>query len=278
MKNQTEILFDNVIAIAERAGKAIMNIYSKSDHGTTYKDNKSPLTLADMASHQIILEALKNTDPDVPVLSEESENIQYKERRSWKSYWLVDPLDGTKEFIKRNGEFTVNIALIDDYKTVALGVVHAPALGITYYAAKGKGAFKKVYTNGESKSEIYVSGYQKGRLKIVASRSHRNECLNRFLQKIGDADFVPMGSSLKLCLIAEGKAHLYPRLGPTMEWDTAAAQCIVESAGGEVTDLNKQPLHYNKQDLLNPYFIVSGKPPFPWWQYTENLLLEGEIK
>ena len=182
----------------------------------------------------------------------------------------MDPLDGTREFINQNGEFTVNVALIDCEKTV-LGVVYAPVFRTIYYASAGKGAFKKNYTDDEKPSEIHVSDYHNGKLKIVASRSHSKNKLESFKRNIGDAEFISMGSSLKLCLVAEGKAHLYPRLGPTMEWDTAAAQCIVESAGGTVTDLRKQTLNYNKPNLLNPFFMVSGKPPFPWWEHIENI-------
>ncbi|MEE9164766.1 MAG: 3'(2'),5'-bisphosphate nucleotidase CysQ [Nitrospinota bacterium] len=270
MENQQEALLGTAIIISEEAGKAVMDIYSRGDIETTYKTGDSPLTLADMASHNIIFEQLKKKTPDIPVLSEESENVPYNVRKSWKTFWLVDPLDGTKEFINQNGEFTVNVALIDCGKTV-LGVVHAPVLRTIYYASAGKGAFKKTYTDDERPSEIHVSDYHNGRLKIVASRSHSNNMLESFKRNVGDAEFTSMGSSLKLCLVAEGKAHLYPRLGPTMEWDTAAAQCIVESAGGTVTDLCKQTLNYNKPNLLNPFFMVSGKPPFPWWEYIDNI-------
>lgn len=277
MKNMNEALLLKTVAIAEKAGKAILDIYSRGTTKIRYKNGGSPLTLADMASHNIILEQLKNNTPDIPVLSEESGNVPYNVRKSWKTYWLVDPLDGTKEFIKRNGEFTVNIALIDSCRPV-LGVVHAPDLRTSYYANKGKGAFKKIYTNREIKSEIHTADFNNKSLKIVTSRSHGSKMLKRFQSKLGDADYICMGSSLKLCLVAEGKAHLYPRLGPTMEWDTAAAQCIVESAGGTVTDLNKQALHYNKEDLVNPFFIVSGAPSYPWWNYTNNIIDEGEKK
>lgn len=270
MEKQSGALLPKIVTLAEKAGKAIMGIYSREDLGTTYKDEGSPLTLADMASHQIILKELKEITPGYPVLSEESESIPYDVRKSWNTYWLIDPLDGTKEFIKRNGEFTVNIALIDSGNAV-LGVVHAPALGITYFAAKESGAFKQVDEDCEKKFVIHVSDYHAGRLQVVASRSHGDKTLDSFLQKIGDADLVSMGSSLKLCLVAEGKAHLYPRLAPTMEWDTAAAHCIVESAGGTVTDLHKEALSYNKPDLLNPFFIVSGAPPFPWWEHIDNI-------
>lgn len=270
MENQQESLLGTIIAISEEAGKAIMDIYSRSDIETTFKNDGSPLTLADMASHNIILEQLKKKTPDIPVLSEESENVPYNVRKSWKTFWLVDPLDGTKEFVKRNGEFTVNIALIDCGKTV-LGVVHAPVPRTTYYASAEKGAFKKVCTDDEKPAEIHVSDYHEKRLIIMASKSHGSDMLESFKKNVGDAEFTSMGSSLKLCLVAEGKAHLYPRLGPTMEWDTAAAQCVVESAGGTVTDLSKQTLKYNKPNLLNPFFMVSGNPPFPWWKYIDNI-------
>lgn len=270
MKNQNEALLQTAIAISEVAGKAVIDIYSSGDIEITYKNGNSPLTHADMASHNIILEQLKKNTPDIPVLSEESENVPYNVRKSWKTFWLVDPLDGTKEFLKRNGEFTVNIALIDCGKAV-LGVVYAPVLRTTYYASAGKGAFKKVYKDGERMSEIHVSDYHDKRLIIVASRSHSSNMLESFKKNIGDADFTSMGSSLKLCLVAEGRAHLYPRLAPTMEWDTAAAQCIVESAGGTVTDLHRQPLNYNKPNLLNPFFMVAGNPSFPWWEYIDNI-------
>jgi len=265
-------LLSNVIAVSEKAGKAIMDIYSQHDSGITYKNDNSPLTLADMAAHKLILDQLKMITPQIPALSEESKNISYDERKTWKTFWLVDPLDGTKEFIKGNGEFTVNIALIDR-GAVILGVVHAPALEITYFAAKGKGAFKKVNNGGMKTFDIHVLDYQSQseKLKIVCSRSHGSEMLERLLKNIGNADYVSMGSSLKLCLIAEGKAHLYPRLGPTMEWDTAAAQCIVESAGGAITDLNKNALRYNKPNLLNPYFMAYGAPSFPWWRFMNNI-------
>tara|TARA_B100000315_G_scaffold33171_1_gene27842 strand:- start:10778 stop:11593 length:816 start_codon:yes stop_codon:yes gene_type:complete len=270
MENQQEALLGTAITISEEAGKAIMDIYSRADVETTYKNGGSPLTLADMASHNIILEQLKKKTPDIPVLSEESENIPYHTRKSWKTFWLVDPLDGTKEFLNKNGEFTVNVALIECGKTV-LGVVHAPVLRTSYYGSAGKGAFKKICADDEKPSKIHVSEYHTGRLKIVASRSHSNKMLESFKRNVGDVEFTSMGSSLKLCLVAEGKAHLYPRLGPTMEWDTAAAQCIVESAGGTVTDLCKQTLNYNKPNLLNPFFMVSGTPPFPWWEYIDNI-------
>jgi 3'(2'), 5'-bisphosphate nucleotidase len=243
-----------IIEIAEDAGHAVMEVYSGSDFNTTYKEDRSPLTLADTASNTLITERLKALNPGLPVLSEESVALPYEERRQWKAYWLVDPLDGTKEFIKRNGEFTVNIALIED-NTPVLGVVCAPSLGTTYYASSGAGAFRK--EKDKERVKISVRQSQEGGLKIVSSRSHGSEALTRFLSKIGPAEQIGMGSSLKLCLVADGTAHLYPRFGPTMEWDTAAAQCIVEEAGGLVTDTTGKRLAYNKEDLHNSDFIVA---------------------
>ncbi len=242
-----------IVEIAERAGEAVMEVYPRDDFGTAYKDDHSPLTLADTASHKVILEALRKFTPELPVLSEEAKAVTYEERKSWKAYWLVDPLDGTKEFIKKNGEFTVNIALIEDGIPV-LGVVNAPALGHTYYAARGEGAFRK--EDGREPGKIKVSHPAGGMPKVVGSRSHGGEALNQFLRRIGPYELISMGSSLKFCLVAEGSAHLYPRLGPTMEWDTAAAQCIVEEAGGVVTDLDGNRLTYNKESLLNSEFVV----------------------
>jgi 3'(2'), 5'-bisphosphate nucleotidase len=255
-----ELLMPQVVALARNAGDAVMEIYSQEDFGTTYKENDSPLTRADMAAHRLILDQLQVLTPSFPTLSEESKAAPYESRQNWGTFWLIDPLDGTKEFIKRNGEFTVNIALIENGEPV-LGVVYAPALDITYWAAKGLGAFKR--TKDNVTEQIRVSDYREGTLKIVASRSHAGESLTQLLERISNYECVSMGSSLKLCLVAEGTAHLYPRLGPTMEWDVAAAQCVVTEAGGTVTDLAGHSLEYNKPNLLNPHFIVCGSPAYP---------------
>lgn len=248
------------ILLARQAGEAVMAVYGRSEIEVKSKEDDSPLTEADLASHRIIVAGLGKIVPEFPVLSEESAEIPYEERRSWKSYWLVDPLDGTKEFVGRTGEFTVNIALIEDGFPV-LGVVYAPAIGRLYHAEKGCGAFLET---DEKTTRIGVSGYSAGKVRVVASRSHRGEKLDAFLEKLGDFESVSMGSSLKFCLVAEGSADLYPRLGPTMEWDTAAAQCVVEESGGSVADIEGNRLKYNKPDLHNPEFMVSGNPPFPW--------------
>ena len=261
-------LLPEVVKVAEKAGEAILDIYAKGDYETKYKEDNSPLTRADMESHNIILDAMKGLDPALEVLSEESKEVSYEYRKSWNRYWLVDPLDGTKEFIKRSGEFTVNIALIENGRSI-LGVVYAPAIDRLYYAAKGLGAFKK-----EKKGKPYAvkaSGEFNGKLKIVASRFHATKELELFLNQVDDYEKINMGSSLKLCLVADGSAHLYPRLGHTMEWDTAAANCIVTEAGGNVTDLLGNPLRYNKPDLLNPNFIVYGNHQFPFRTFLNSL-------
>lgn len=247
---------DAIIALTEKAGLAIMALYTESDLNVTLKEDVSPVTRADLAAHRLILDGLQELTPTWPVLSEESEAIPYLERREWKTYWLVDPLDGTKEFIKRNGEFTVNIALITDGEP-CLGVVHAPALGRTYSAVRGKGAFRQE-TNKERPSRIAVRRERNQKLKVVISRSHPGKEAEAFLRNLGAYDTVEIGSSLKFCLVADGSADLYPRFGPTREWDTAAGHCVLLSAGGEVTDLHGQPLRYNKLNLLNPPFIAKG--------------------
>lgn len=259
-------LAKEALSVALKAGEEILKVYEGGDLKTSYKEDSSPLTAADEASDRVISEGLKRIAPDIPILSEETKAEPYVVRRNWKRLWIVDPLDGTKEFIKRNGEFTVNIALVEDNKPV-LGVVHAPALGVSYYGAVSEGAFR-IDKDGET--VIRVSDYGQGRLRIVGSRSHAGKELEEFVKNIGDADFVSMGSSLKFCLVAEGKAHLYPRFGPTMEWDTAAAHAVVKAAGGSVTDLEGRELAYNKEDLLNPFFMVTGAPSFPWQRYLKK--------
>lgn len=245
-----------VVSLAEKAGQAIMALYNREELGVTLKEDISPVTLADLAAHRVILEGLRELTPHLPILSEESDAIPYSDRRNWNRYWLVDPLDGTKEYIKRNGEFTVNIALIVDCKPL-LGVVHAPALGRTYSAVQGQGAFRQT-SIGETPCHIAVRRNPEKQLKVVVSRSHPGKEGEAFLHTLGAYETVKIGSSLKFCLVAEGSADLYPRFGPTREWDTAAGHCILASAGGEVTDLDGQPLRYNKPNLLNPSFIAKA--------------------
>lgn len=255
-QSSTESLpqINDVIHIGRMAGDAIMKIYNSSDLGITQKTDNSPLTQADLAAHQVIVKGLAELSPRYPILSEEAAGIAYEERRSWLRYWLVDPLDGTKEFIKRNGEFTVNIALIENGKPI-LGVVYAPVLDVCYYAVQGMGAF--VRRASSSPQSIRVKTTQMNEvIKVVASRSHSDERTQGLLDGLGSYGSISMGSSLKLCLVAEGSAHFYPRLGPTMEWDTAAAHAVVNAAGGIVCERSGKTLHYNKANLLNPEFFV----------------------
>jgi len=253
-----------VRALAKQAGEKILEIYN-TDFSVKEKEDDSPLTAADMASHKAIVAGLEALTPDVPVLSEEAAKIPFAERSGWHTYWLIDPLDGTKEFIKRNGEFTVNIALVRDGVPV-LGVVHVPVSGVTYAACQGGGAVKAVPGQGEQ--PIRVRQLPDGPVAVVGSRSHRGDSLNSFLDKLGEHEIVSMGSSLKICLVAEGAADVYPRLGPTSEWDTAAAHCVVEQAGGSLTDLEMKPLRYNTKDsLLNPFFLVFGDDSRDWSAY-----------
>ena len=259
-------LVGEVIDLATAAGRAIMKVYEGgADFEVEKKADDSPLTLADKRANEVIVKGLEGLTPDIPILSEESKQVGYDVRKGWGKFWLVDPLDGTKEFIKRNGEFTVNIALISGDSPV-FGVVHGPAVGVTYWGlvveGPGEGAYKKG-GDGEAVG-IKAGGYEGGPVKVVASRSHAGSALDGFLEKVGSHERVSMGSSLKLCLVADGTAHIYPRLGPTMEWDTGAAHAVVLAAGGLVTDLEGRQLRYNKEDLLNPFFIVTGSPAYPW--------------
>ncbi|MBH0058119.1 3'(2'),5'-bisphosphate nucleotidase CysQ [Pseudoalteromonas sp. SWXJZ94C] len=252
--NQTELLEETLI-LARKAGQAIMGIYEK-DFNVEYKADESPVTDADLAAHKIIIAGLHQLTPDIPVLSEESADISWDVRQTWKSYWLVDPIDGTKEFIKKNGEFTVNIALIENGIPI-LAVVDAPALGVSYIAAEAIGAFKD---KGDERIELKVTTKpNKGLIRVVGSRSHPSPDLAEFVKRFDDVEMVSKGSSLKLCLVAEGSADIYPRLGPTCEWDTGAGHAIAEIAGAKVTQLDGSPLIYNtKDEYLNPYFVVSA--------------------
>ena len=259
-------LLQSAIDAAISGGAEILEVYSQN-FDVAFKEDKSPLTLADRRAHEAICNTLKATG--LPILSEEGKNIPYESRKDWKKFWLVDPLDGTKEFVKRNGEFTVNVALIINGKAV-LGVILVPVTGLLYFASRSAGAFKividgnknsnhdKMIANAESlPSQTIVKT-----LTIVGSRSHMSPETVNFIQNLRTTEpgieFISIGSSLKMCLIAEGKAHIYPRFGPTMEWDTAAGQAILEIAGGKVLEANSgEPVHYNKPELLNPWFIAS---------------------
>jgi len=248
--------------IARAAGAAILAIYH-SDFAVHAKADASPLTAADLAAQQVIMAGLAQLDPVLPVLSEEAKALAWSERQHWSRYWLVDPLDGTREFVKRNGEFTVNIALIDDRESV-LGVVLAPVTGELYVAAHGQGAWRQAQAGGDWQR---VRARPLARPPIMAgSRSH-GHLQDAMLHTLLGADYqlMPLGSSLKFCLIARGAADVYLRLGPTSEWDTAAAQCVLQEAGGAVLDLYGCPFRYNRgESLLNPEFIAVGDPSVDW--------------
>lgn len=258
----------DVITVSMKAGEQIMEVYN-SDFAVENKEDQSPLTLADKKSHEVIASELSRLFPEIPILSEEGQHLPYEERKDWEYLWIVDPLDGTKEFVKRNGEFTVNIALVHNGYPV-LGVIYAPVLNTIYFAKEGVGSFKiegvgnlsfqheaEVLSNAEKLSSVELNE----EIAAVASRSHMSaeteEYINEVKKKYGDVTITSAGSSLKLCLVAEGKADVYPRFAPTMEWDTAAGQAIVEQAGGKVIQTGlKERLSYNKENLLNPWFIV----------------------
>jgi len=257
---------DRLIEIVRRAGDAILDIYN-SEFAVEHKADESPLTQADLAAHHIIAEGLAALDPAIPLLSEESRPPDYAERRGWTRYWLVDPLDGTKEFINRNGEFTVNIALIEDHRP-AFGVVGVPVRGLVYTGDVRRGIAQRIGPDGT----VALRGRpmtDDRALVVVASRSHGGERLENYLEALKrvypGVDRTPVGSSLKLCILAEGQADLYPRLGPTSEWDIAAAHAVLAAAGGAVWAVDGSALEYNrKAELLNPEFMAAADGRYPW--------------
>jgi len=253
-----------VCNIAREASLRILEIYD-SDFSISRKDDRSPLTAADMASHDTICALLEKFDPAIPILSEESASIPYAGRKRWQRYWLVDPLDGTREFVKRNGEFTVNIALIEQHQPV-IGVVEVPVSGITYFASRGNGAFKQ--ESNKAPEALKARKTKMDKITIAGSRSHGSAKQQAFIDRMKAAEVIAIGSALKFCLVAEGRVDIYPRFGPTSEWDTAAAQCIVEEAGGIVTDTDFQPLRYNtRESLVNSSFLAIADPSFDWRPY-----------
>lgn len=247
----------NLLSIAReassKASEAIMEIYESGDFSIDAKADNSPLTKADKAGHEVIVSFLEETG--IPILSEEGSHLPYSERKNWEYLWIVDPLDGTKEFIKKNGEFTVNIALVKNGSPI-LGVVEAPMLKKQFYGIVGKGAWVESPDGTTTLEAITPLDNSVSGLKVVASCSHLNQETKDFLSELNEPEIVSMGSSLKFMMIAEGKADIYPRYAPTMEWDTAASQAIINALGGNVVDSNKQSLIYNKEHLLNPFFKV----------------------
>ncbi|OPX56025.1 3'(2'), 5'-bisphosphate nucleotidase [Oceanospirillum multiglobuliferum] len=263
-------LLPKVKQLAQNAGEAILEIYQQDDLGVSVKSDDSPLTLADLAAHRCIVAGLTQLTPEWPILSEESAEIDWAARQQWQTYWLVDPLDGTKEFVKRNGEFTVNIALIHQGQSI-LGVVYAPVLNRFYYAAQGVGAFEHNIGQTE-KTLLLTPNVEPAIWRLVGSRSHAADRVAAFSEGFAQSELVPMGSSLKICLVAANQADLYPRFGPTSEWDTAAAQAVVECAGGLVLDDQLQPLRYNqKSSLLNPEFVVCQHIDSQWAERFSQL-------
>jgi 3'(2'), 5'-bisphosphate nucleotidase len=254
-------LLPDVVALARRAGEAILEVYA-GDFDVTHKGDDSPLTIADLRSHRIIAAGLAALTPDVPVISEEAATVPLAERAAWEWVWLVDPLDGTREFVSRNGEFTVNIALIHRHAPV-LGVLHVPLSGTTWSAATGAGA-RRALRDGTT-VPVRVRSRIEGPPRVVGSRSHRGGGLDALLARLGPHAFQPLGSASKFGLVAEGAADLYPRLGPTSEWDTAAGQAIVEIAGGQVVGRDGRPLRYNaRETLINPDFLCYGDASRAW--------------
>ena len=254
---QLSSMTDALKKICAEAGEAIMKIYNSEDLGVEYKKDESPLTLADQAANTVICEGLKQLPWQFPIISEENKEIPYEERQHYTYVWLVDPLDGTKEFIKRNGEFTVNIALIHQHQPV-MGFVYTPVTDEQYWAIKGEGAY---YQAGAEIRKLESPSFrmEDTNLGVVCSRSHLNAGTEAFVDALQEPVLVAKGSSLKFLIIAQGGAQLYPRLAPTMEWDTGAAQIVLEEAGGQVLRYDDQhPLEYNKPDLLNPHFVAYG--------------------
>ena len=246
-------ILPDVIRLADEASEKVLHIY-ESDFKVRYKEDNSPITAADEAAHEIIYKGLRNISRDIPILSEEGTEVPWEERKSWRRFWLIDPIDGTKDFTQRTGEFTVNIALIENGEPI-LGVVTAPALKEAYWGLKGEGAYKRDRTGRTRRISVAEPGETK---RVVASKNHLNEETKAFINKLGAHELVQAGSSLKFCKIAEGHADIYPRLGPTCEWDTGAAHAVLSAAGGKVETLEGKPLQYGKEEVLNPHFIAAG--------------------
>ncbi len=264
-------LRDEALDVARAAGLAIAEVYGENGCGVDHvqvsiKDDRTPVTAADMMAHRLIVDELSALDPRLPVLSEESGAVPFAERHDWPAYWLVDPLDGTREFLRKNGEFTVNIALVQHHRPV-LGVIVAPVLDVAYHAVSGGGAWKAI--GDADPVAIHVRDAPASGLTVARSRSpHVGPRMQRFLDALGTHEEIPMGASLKSCLVAEGAADVYARLGPTGEWDTAAAQVIVEEAGGCLTDMGLHGLRYNtRESLINPDFVVFGDRRVDWCEH-----------
>lgn len=262
-----KLLLPQVIDLAKQAGREILEVAEQCVDIDCKHDN-TPVTNADLAASHLLVSKLSHLEHNFPVLSEESEKISYKQRQLWKTYWLVDPLDGTREFINNNGEYSINIALIHEHHAV-LGVIYAPVQGVIYYAYKGAGAFK--IDSLDEAEQIYVQDVRRTPVIVACGNNQPGDAFQHFVKQLGDVAYIAMGSSLKSCLVADGSADIYARLGPTSEWDTAAAQCIVEEAGGYLTDIKMQALTYNTKDsLLNPHFLVYGDKKEDWQRFLQT--------
>jgi 3'(2'), 5'-bisphosphate nucleotidase len=270
--NDLDRLREGVIAIARQAAQRILEVY-EGEFAVQRKQDNSPLTAADLAAHRCIVEGLQRLTPAIPVLSEESaDEVPTRLRRQWPVLWLVDPLDGTREFVKRNGEFTVNIALIDN-GTPVLGVVQAPVTGALWHGQRGRGAFRR---DGDQEHPVQVRQPATAPLCVAASRSHRDGRTEAFMRRMGEIAPVAVGSSLKFCRLAEGLMDVYPRFGPTSEWDTAAGQAVLEAAGGAVFDPAGRPFTYNQREtILNGDFIALGDPALPWRKWLGDAQVDG---
>lgn len=261
-------LLNDVISLAKQAGNQILTIY-QSNFTVEYKTDKSPITVADLASHECICQGLRHLTPDLPILSEESVPIAFKKRRLWEKYWLIDPLDGTKEFLEKNGEFTINIALIEQHKP-SLGVIFVPSTNICYFASKGLGAYKQI---GQTQPKLMHSPAwdEEKTVTAVVSRRHGMEKLKEFLAQFPSLNLLYCGSALKFCWLAEGLADIYPRFSPTFEWDTGAGQCILNEVGGLIMDSTGQELQYNRTaSLQTANFLAVADKKHRWLHYLKS--------
>lgn len=258
-------LLDIALQTSKKAGREVSLHYRRGDYTSEIKEDNSPVTSADIASNEVIMAELKRLTPDIPIISEEIGPAPLGERKQWQRYWLLDPIDGTGEFMKGSGDFAVNIALIEN-GWPAIGVIHAPDHQLTYYARTGLGAFKE---DDRGSHQIFVAPYNgKRKIKVAISRRQELSLMDKYLDKSFDFEYIALGScSLKNCLIAEGGADCYLRIGPTGEWDTGASQCILEQAGGSIIDSEFLPLSYNQREsVLNPDFVSLGSSDIPWQQ------------
>ncbi|BDY03163.1 3'(2'),5'-bisphosphate nucleotidase CysQ [Ferrimonas sp. YFM] len=263
-------LLEPAIEIARQAGERIREIYEEGQFQEITKSDNTPVTTADLAAHDLIVSALTQLAPEIPILSEEDADIPLADRQNWHRYWLIDPLDGTQEFIAGSGDFAVNIALVENHRPI-LGVVYAPISRACYFAVDGKGAFKRM-DGRDSPIHSREASEAEQEMVIAVSRRQRLDAVTQLLEPGRNYRFIPFGSaSLKSCMVAEGEADLYLRLGPTGEWDTGASQCIVEQAGGRILDIELNPLSYNERESLeNPNYLVLGAPALPWHQILQN--------